>query len=105
MKILIIGGTRFIGPYVIQLLLKKGHDVTVFHREKTGSVLSGKVQHVYGDRKQLAEYARVFRNIKPDVVLDMIAYSETDAQTVLRVFSGLAERIIAVSSIDVYRAY
>ena len=32
MQILIIGGTGFIGPYVVQQLVHEGHNVTLFHR-------------------------------------------------------------------------
>lgn len=35
MKILIIGGTNFIGPFLVRHLLTMGHDVILFHRGKT----------------------------------------------------------------------
>lgn len=35
MKILVIGGTRFIDPYVVKLLHAKGHEVILFHRGET----------------------------------------------------------------------
>jgi len=35
MRILVIGGTRFMGPYVVQELHDAGHEIAVFHREQT----------------------------------------------------------------------
>ncbi|WP_228059703.1 NAD-dependent epimerase/dehydratase family protein [Plectonema radiosum] len=39
MKILIIGGTNFIGPFLVRHLLTMGHDITLFHRGKTKAEL------------------------------------------------------------------
>lgn len=42
MKILVIGGTRFIGAFTVKLLLNRGHEVTLFHREKSNnSIING----------------------------------------------------------------
>ena len=41
----------------------------------------------------------------PEVVIDMLPIGERDAQNVVHLFSGIARRIIAISSADVYRAY
>ncbi len=49
MKILIIGGTNFIGPWVVRHLVTMGHDVTLFHRGKTKAELPEPVNHIYGD--------------------------------------------------------
>ncbi|MGN8646752.1 NAD-dependent epimerase/dehydratase family protein [Gracilibacillus sp. HCP3S3_G5_1] len=105
MRILIIGGTKFIGPHVVRLLLEEEHELTLFHRGKTSMNLSGSIQHIYGDRDELDRHSNILQKIKADVVLDMIPYSEKDAQTVMKVFSGFAGRVIAISSADVYRAY
>ncbi|MEO0988010.1 MAG: NAD-dependent epimerase/dehydratase family protein [Cyanobacteria bacterium J06639_14] len=105
MNILVIGGTNFIGPYVVHQLAKHGHQVMVFHRGKTQADLPPSVQHIYGDRAQLPDYQDVFYKFAPDVVLDMIAYTETEAQTVVDLFKGHARRIVVISSQDVYRAH
>lgn len=105
MRILIIGGTKFIGPHVIRLLLEEGHDLTLFHRGKTSTNLSENIQRIFGDRNKLDQHSNVLQKVKADVVLDMIPYSEKDAQMVMKVFSGFAERVVAISSADVYRAY
>ncbi|MFD1413413.1 NAD-dependent epimerase/dehydratase family protein [Oceanobacillus jeddahense] len=105
MRILIIGGTKFIGPHVVRLLLEEGHELTLFHRGKTSLNLSKSIQHIYGDRNELDQHSSILQKIKADVVLDMIPYSKKDAETVIKVFSGFAGRVVAISSADVYKAY
>lgn len=105
MRILVIGGTRFIGPPVVKRLVDAGHDVTVFHRGQTEADLPEEVQHLRGDRRRLQEYADELRNLAPEVVLDMVPMNEKDACGVMDVFRGVAERVVAISSGDVYRAY
>jgi nucleoside-diphosphate-sugar epimerase len=105
MRMLIIGGTGFIGPAVVTRLSALGHAVTLFHRGQTQAELSPGVQHLPGDRRQLAAFAGECRRLAPDVVLDMFPMSEDDARTVMETFQGITGRVVAISSQDVYRAY
>ena len=105
MRILIIGGTRFIGPHVVRRLAEMGHEVTVFHRGETRAELPEGVEEIYGDRRDLASFAADFKTTAPDVVLDMIAFTEEDARSLVGVFKGVARRVVVVSSADVYGAY
>ena len=105
MKVLLIGGTRFIGPAVVQLLCKQGHDVTMLHRGQTQTDLPAGVQHIFGDRSKLSEYYDTLRQLAPEVVLDMIAFNEQEACAVMETCKGLTQRIVVLSSGDVYRAY
>lgn len=105
MRIFVIGGTRFIGPAVVTRLAALGHKLTVFHRGQNEAVLPPEVVHIHGDRQRLAEYADHLRRSKPDVVLDMAAMTEADAQVVVAAVRGVARRAVVVSSQDVYRAY
>lgn len=105
MKILIIGGTNFIGPPVVHQLSAMGHEVTVFHRGKTTGDLPPGVNDIEGDRHNLAEFKSEFQRISPQVVLDMIPFTEQDARNLVNTFKGIAQRVVAISSGDVYRAY
>ena len=71
MKTLVLGGTRFIGPPAVRLLVAQGHEVTVFHRGQSNTAPLPEVRHVHGDRKQLTDFADELRRLEPDVVLDM----------------------------------
>jgi nucleoside-diphosphate-sugar epimerase len=105
MRILIIGGTGFIGSYVLRRLLGEGHSVAIFHRGQSGSDLPREALRITGDRRRLAEYGGEFDRFGPQVVLDMIPYSEEDARALMATFRGKVERVVAVGSQDVYRAY
>ncbi len=104
MRILIIGGTRFIGPPLVRRLHDQGHTLWLFHRTPGDARLPA-VEHIFGDRYRLADHAAAFRAIQPEVVIDMIPLTQEDAAAVMRLFRGLAGRVVAISSQDVYRAY
>lgn len=105
MRILIIGGTGFSGPHVVRRLVNMEHEVILFHRGQTEADLPGGVQHIPGDREHLANLANELVSLAPQIVLDMIPRTEQHARTVMDIFTGVAQRVIAISSQDVYRAY
>ena len=105
MKILVIGGTKFIGLTVVRQLSQMGHEVTVFHRGKTTVKLPQNVQEILGDRTHITDFKSKFAEISPQVVLDMFPYTENDALMLMKTFKGITQRIVAISSMDVYRAY
>jgi nucleoside-diphosphate-sugar epimerase len=102
MRVLLLGGTRFIGPYVVRELAERGHDVTIVHRGETEAELPESVRHVHAsfDALPLDE----LHALDPEVVVDMVPLVRADAAR-LRAFAGVAERAVAVSSADVYRAF
>ena len=65
MNILLLGGTNFIGPYVVRRLLARECAVTVFHRGKTNTPLPNTVRHLHGDHSQLADHVEQFRQLHP----------------------------------------
>src|SRR5229473_935648 len=105
MRILVIGGTRFMGPLVVRSLSEQGHEVTVFHRGETRTDLRRGVMELLGDRRSLAKSAVELQRLAPEAVLDMIPENEQDALEVMSIFSGVARRVVAISSQDVYRAF
>jgi nucleoside-diphosphate-sugar epimerase len=60
---------------------------------------------VFGHRDRLSEIVDEFRRFGPDVVLDMILFTERQAHQLVGVLQGMAERLVVVSSADVYRNY
>ncbi len=69
MKVLVIGGSRFVGPYIIDLLLKHKHKVTVFNRGLLRNTYTKKITFIQGDRTQGFDIKETF-----DVVIDTCAY-------------------------------
>jgi nucleoside-diphosphate-sugar epimerase len=104
MRVLVIGGTGFIGPRAVRRLVQGGHEVTVFQRGRTSAALPPGVREVRGDRNALAEHAATLRALAPEVVLDVVLSSERQARALMDLFRGLAARVVALSSQDVYRA-
>lgn len=105
MRILVIGGTSFIGPPVVRRLVERGDEVTVFHRGATEAGLPPDTGRIRGDCRRLGDHAEELRQLAPEVVLDMIPMNERDAKMLVDVFEGVARRVVAISSQDVYRAY
>jgi nucleoside-diphosphate-sugar epimerase len=103
MKILLIGGSGFIGPFAAQQLQQGGHQVTIFHRGKT-NVPHG-TEEIRGDRQFLQDHQLEFRRQKFDVVIDFVLSSGHQAQQLMDTFRGIASRVVALSSMDVYRAW
>jgi nucleoside-diphosphate-sugar epimerase len=104
MRILVIGGTGFIGHFLVPRLLDAGHEVAVFQRPDSSATLPGGARPVRGDRRRLSESARPLRALSPDVVVDLILSSGRQAAELMDVFRGAADRVVAASSMDVYRA-
>ena len=104
MRALVVGGTGFIGPAVVRGLLAVGHDVAIFHRGEHELEL-GEVAHVHGDRSRIRDHRDAFARFRPDVAIDMRAMTEADARGTVDAVRGIAARVLAVSSMDVYRAY
>jgi nucleoside-diphosphate-sugar epimerase len=106
MKILVIGGTRgFIGTQAVKQLVAQGHEVTVFHRGQTNTDLPSSVCHILGDRQNLSDFIGEFKRFAPQIVLDNYLRFEQEAITLMQTFRGIAERVVAISSQDVYRTY
>src|SRR5258707_4529023 len=103
MKILLIGGSGFIGHYTPQQLQQSGHHVTIFHRGNTR--LPQGAEEILGDRQFLLDHQPEFRRQKFDVVVDFVLSSGRQAQQLMDTFRGIAGRVVALSSMDVYRAW
>jgi nucleoside-diphosphate-sugar epimerase len=104
MRVLVLGGTGFIGPHIVRRLLAHGHQVTVFRRGSGVANLPEGVGVIVGDRNRLEASAVEFSDLRPDVVVDVIAFTEEQAKGLMGAFSGIAKRIVVLSSGDVYRA-
>src|SRR5918992_4907724 len=104
MRVLVIGGTGFIGRFVTPRVLDAGHDVAVLQRPESAKPLPNGARSLRGDRHNLFESADALREFAPDVVVDLILSSGRQAAALVGVFGGHAGRVVAVSSMDVYRA-
>lgn len=104
MRILVLGGTKFVGPHVVRRLAEWGHDVTIFHRGQTETELPASVEHVHGTFAEFDKHIDALRRRSPEVVLDMVPFRAEDGGRV-QAFRGVARRAVVLSSVDVYRAF
>lgn len=96
MKLLILGGTRFLGRHLVDAALQRGHELTLFNR---GTVVVPAVETITGDRHgDLAE----LRGRRWDVVIDTSGYLPRTVRTATEVLSDAVDRYIFISSQSVY---
>jgi nucleoside-diphosphate-sugar epimerase len=107
MRVLVVGGTRFLGPPVVTRLSNLGHEVTVFHRGEHEPSLPFGVRHVHAPEaaSPVVAFPPELTELAWDIVLSMMPVGERDARALVETFRGITRRLVALSSGDVYRAY
>jgi nucleoside-diphosphate-sugar epimerase len=103
MRVLMIGGTRFIGRRITEELIARGDHVTVVHRGETEPDGLPECRHLHADRGDFASLAGEVRALAPDAVVDTMALSRADVDAVLPHLPDA--RLVVLSSGDVYRAF
>jgi 2'-hydroxyisoflavone reductase len=99
LRILILGGTGFIGPYQVRYAVERGHQVTVFNRGRREADLPPAVEHLRGDRNNDLS---ALRGREWDVVIDnptTLPFWVRDAASLLQ---DHADHYIFISTISVY---
>jgi nucleoside-diphosphate-sugar epimerase len=104
MKVLVIGASGFMGPHVVSDLLRRGHEVATFDRGTVPVEFPEKVTRIVGNRNHLEASKEQIAKFGPEVVVDMILSSRKQAAQLMESMRGIARRVVAISSADVYRA-
>ncbi|QBD76199.1 SDR family oxidoreductase [Ktedonosporobacter rubrisoli] len=100
MKLLILGGTVFLGRYLVEAALGQGHEVTIFHRGVHETPFSTtKVEHVQGDRN---EGLTALAGRRFDAVIDTNGYVPRHVKAVAQTLAENIKRYVFISSISVY---
>lgn len=99
-----LGGTGFIGRHVVHGLLEAGADVTTIQRGRTGSTAPA-ARGLVADRADAPALRAVLADAAPAVLVDMIAYTAEDAERLVQSLPASLERLVVISSGDVYRSY
>lgn len=103
MKILVLGGTRYLGPAVVRAALARGHDVTLFNRGKTRPWLFPGLTQLRGDRfPERDSGLKALESGRWDVVIDNCAYYPRLVQASVELLEPRVGRYIMLSSISVY---
>ncbi len=99
MKLLILGGTVFLGRTVVECALSRGHEVTLFNRGKTAPQLFSNVKQLHGDRDGHLD-ALVGRRF--DACIDTCGFVPRIVRQSAQLLSSLVDRYLFVSSVSVY---
>jgi 2'-hydroxyisoflavone reductase len=102
MKVLVIGGTGYIGSHTVEELARRGHEVSVFARGITPPQLPEGVSLIKGDRHDPEQLARL-RPLGFEAVIDINAYTREETQSVINAFDGTLARFVHLSTISVYQ--
>jgi len=99
MKLLIIGGTRFVGRHLVAAALARGHQVTLFHRGISSSSTPAGVEVIHGDRNtDLGQLA----GRRWDAVIDTCGYLPRSVKAAAQVLSEAVDRYVFISSQSAY---
>jgi len=100
MRILILGGTGFTGPYQVQYALSRGHKVTTFNRGKTHpGELPGEVEQLIGDRNGKLD---ALKDRQWDIAIDNPTTLPAWVRDAAQVLKHNVERYVFISTISVY---
>lgn len=106
MKILLIGGTGLIGPYVIQEIYSRYPNASLSTITRSGKTYF--CEHaIKADRNDHASLEGILKTMTPDVLVDMIPFTVDDATITSTLVKSIQPElpVIALSSIDIYAAY
>lgn len=96
-----MGGTRFIGIYLTQVLIDLGHEVVLFNRGKKSAPIAG-VRQIHGDRTDVAQLKEKLSGESFDAVFDNNGRELADTQPLAEIFQGNLKHFVYVSSAGVY---
>ena len=99
MKLLILGGTRFLGHHIAEQALARGDEVSLLHRGRSAPGLLPQAEHLIADRDGDLQ---VLRGRRWDAAIDTSAYVPRQVRSVSDLLSRQVERYLLVSSISVY---
>ena len=109
MKLLVLGGTRFLGRHLAQQALAAGHQVTLLHRGRSNALLFPQADHRIADRDDADDLAAALGTAMTggtwDAAIDTSAYFPRQVRTAAAALAGRVGQYQLVSTISVYAAF
>jgi nucleoside-diphosphate-sugar epimerase len=104
LKVIVLGGTRFIGRAIVEDLAAAGHELLLVHRGVLEPGGMPEAQHLHVERADLPRHRAALEEFGPDAAIDCRALTLADAEVALASLpTGM--RLVVISSMDVYRAF
>lgn len=100
MKILVLGGTRFFGKKLVQLLIEEGHDVTIATRGNVQHSFGTQVKSVKVDRQNAGSLKKAVGEESWDIIYDNICFSPNEALAACEIFNGKTKKYILTSTLS-----
>ncbi|MGA7937368.1 MAG: NAD-dependent epimerase/dehydratase family protein [Kovacikia sp.] len=101
MRVLIMGGTRFIGVYLTRILVEQGHEVVLFNRGNKPAPVSG-IGQIRGDRTQADDVKAKLSGETFDAIFDNNGRELSDTQPLAEIFKDRVQHFVYMSSAGVY---
>ncbi|MBS1845791.1 MAG: hypothetical protein JST53_15345 [Actinobacteria bacterium] len=105
MKVVVIGGTKFVGPAAVARLVAGGHEVAVAHSGAHEHPAVGAVKHLHGDRDGLLSPDGHIDSWRPDAIVDTFpgGASAKKGEQLASCAAQPGAHVVAISSVDVYQ--
>ncbi|WP_238011343.1 NAD-dependent epimerase/dehydratase family protein [Dactylosporangium sp. AC04546] len=99
MRMLVVGGTRFVGRHIVEQAIERGHELTLLHRGRSGGELFPQARHILADRNgDLAALA----GGEWDVTVDVSGYLPRQVRDLADALDERGGRYVYISSVSVY---
>ncbi len=102
MRVLVLGGTLFLGRHVVEAAIARGHEVVLFNRGRRNPHLFPQIEKLRGDRDGDLD---ALRGRRFEVVIDPSGYRPEQVRAVTDVLGGAIAHYTFISSISVYRDF
>lgn len=99
MKVLVLGGTKFVGRHIVQAALDRGHEITLFNRGRTARGLFPQAEELHGDRDGDLE---ALESRSWDAVIDVNGYLPRIVRQSVELLAASVDHYTFVSTISVY---
>ena len=99
LNILVLGGTGFIGPHLVQRALDRGHSVTLFNRGRTNTHLFPEAEKLVGDRN---DNLTALEGRRWDAVIDNSGYTPQQVRLSVDLLKGACDQYLFTSTRGVY---
>ena len=102
MKVLVLGGTRFIGLRLVHHLASQGHDITLLNRGRTSVQLPPGIKRLYADRRDPEAVRSALSGQEFEVVFDITGYEARNMEPMVELFAGKIKHYVFQSTAGVY---